>query len=86
MECKWEVITMEFITRLPKTMKQLDIIMVIVDNLSKVALFVNINSTHKVENIVNIFMREVSRFHGMPTVMELNRKLKFTLNIWKGIF
>jgi hypothetical protein len=31
-EWKWEVVTMDFITKLPRTMKQHDSIMVVVDN------------------------------------------------------
>jgi hypothetical protein len=42
---KWETISMDFITRLPKATKQKDSIMSIVDNLSKVAHFIPVKST-----------------------------------------
>jgi hypothetical protein len=42
---KWELISMDFITSLPKTAKQHDVIMVVVDKLSKEAYFIPIKST-----------------------------------------
>jgi hypothetical protein len=59
-EWKWEVVTIDFITKLPRTNKQHDSIMVVVDNLTKVALFIPVKLTHKATNIVDIYMREIS--------------------------
>ena len=42
---KWEVISMDFITGLPKIVKQHDSIMVVVDRLTKVAHFIPVKST-----------------------------------------
>lgn len=56
---KWEVITLDFITGLPGSKRSNDSIMVIVDNLSKVARFIPVKSTFKVVHIVDIFMKEV---------------------------
>jgi hypothetical protein len=86
LEWKWEVITMDFIIGLPKTIKQHDAIMVVVDKLSKVAHFIPIKSTYKVVNIAEIFMREIFRLHGMPTTIISDRDPKFTSNFWKGLF
>jgi hypothetical protein len=41
-EWKWETISMDFITGLPKTIKQHDAIMVVVDKLSKETHFIPI--------------------------------------------
>jgi hypothetical protein len=38
LEWKWDMVTMDFITELPKTRKQHDSIMVMVDNLTKAAI------------------------------------------------
>jgi hypothetical protein len=48
---------MDFITRLPKTSKQNDAIMVVVDKLSKVTHIVPVNSTCKEIDVSNIFMK-----------------------------
>jgi hypothetical protein len=65
-EWKLEVVTMDFITRFPKTGKQHDSIMVVVENLTKAAHFIPLKTTHKVANVFDIFMREISRLHGIP--------------------
>ena len=50
-EKKWEVITIYFITKFPRTTRQHNSIMVVVDKLSKVAHFVPIKTTHTTTNI-----------------------------------
>jgi hypothetical protein len=65
-EWKWEMISMDFITGLPKTVKQHDAIMVVVENLSKEAHFVPIKSTFKSIDVANVFMKEIFRLHGLP--------------------
>jgi hypothetical protein len=53
-EWKWEVVTMDFITKLPKITKQHDSIMVVVDKLTKASHFILVKLTHKATNIVDI--------------------------------
>jgi hypothetical protein len=52
-EWKWEVVTMDFITKLPRTNKQHDSIMVVVYKLTKNAHFILVKITHKATNIVS---------------------------------
>jgi hypothetical protein len=85
-EWKWEVVTMDFITKLPRTTKQHDSIMVVVDKLTKVAHFIPVKLTHKEINIVDIYMREIARLHGIPKTIVTDRDPKFTSNFWKGLF
>jgi hypothetical protein len=54
------VVTMDFITGLPRTNKQHDSIMVVVDKLTKAAHFIPLNTTHKEANVLYIYMREVA--------------------------
>jgi hypothetical protein len=56
-EWKWEVVTMYFITKFPRTAKQHDSIMVVVEKRTKAAHFIQVKSTHKATNIVEIYMR-----------------------------
>jgi hypothetical protein len=65
-EWKWEVVTMDFITKLPRTNKQHDSIMVVVDKLTKGAHFILVKLTPKEANIVDVYMRDISRLHGIP--------------------
>jgi hypothetical protein len=60
--------------------------MVVVDKLTKSTHFILVNTTHKVENIAKISMKEVSRLHGVPKTIVLDRDPKFTSNFCKGLF
>jgi hypothetical protein len=53
-ENKWEVITIDFITKFPRTTRQHDSIMVVVDKLTKDYHFVPIKTTHTTTNIAEI--------------------------------
>jgi hypothetical protein len=76
---------MDFITRLPYLTKQNDVIMVMVEKLSKSAHFMPINSTCKAIDISNVFMKEIFRLHGMPKEIVSDRDTKFTSNFWKSL-
>jgi hypothetical protein len=53
-------VTMDFITGLPRTNKQHDSIMVVVDKLTKAAHFIPLKTTHTTSNVVDIYMREIA--------------------------
>jgi hypothetical protein len=57
---KWEVVTMDFIMGLPRTGKLHELIMVVVEKLTKDAHFIQLKTTHKEANVVDIFMKEVA--------------------------
>jgi hypothetical protein len=85
-EWKWEVVPMDFITGFPRTSKQHDAIMVVVDKLTKAAHFIPTKTTHKETNVVDIYMREVARLHGIPKKIMSDRDPKITSKFWKGLF
>jgi hypothetical protein len=60
--------------------------MVVVDKLTKDAHFIPLKTTHKVTNVVDIYMREVERLHGIPKTIVSDRDPKFTSMFWKGLF
>jgi transposase InsO family protein len=80
------VVTMDFITKLPMTIKQHDSIMVVVDKLTKAAHFIFVKKTPNTTNIVDIYLKEVARLHGIPKAIVSDRDSKFTSNFWKGLF
>jgi hypothetical protein len=84
-EWKWEFVIMDFITKLPRTNKWHDLIMVVVDKLTKASHFIPVKITHKVAN-VDIYMRSVAQLHGIPKTIVFDRDPKFTSNFWKGLF
>jgi hypothetical protein len=50
-EKKWEVVTIDFITKFPRTTRQHDLVMVVVDKLTKSARFVPVKMIHTTANI-----------------------------------
>jgi hypothetical protein len=85
-EWKWEVVTMDFIMGFPRTGKMHDSIMVVVDKLTKIVHKIPLKTTHKVADVVDIFMKEVARLHGIPKTIVSDRDPKFTSNFWKGLY
>jgi len=85
LEWKWEEISMDFIIGLPMIVRH-DSIMVVVDKLTKSEHFIPVKSTHKIDDIARIFMKEIFRLHGLPNAIILDRDVKFTSNFWKGLF
>jgi hypothetical protein len=83
---KWEIVTMDFITRLLRTSKLHDLIMVVVDKFTKASHFIPLKTTHKVAEVADIFMKEVAQLHGIPKTIVSDRDPKFTSNFWKGLF
>ena len=58
--------------------------MVVVDELTKEAHFILVNSMHKTGDIAKIFMKEIFKLHGFPKAIVSDRDVKFTSNFWKG--
>ena len=60
--------------------------MVVIDKISKSAHFIPIKSTYKSINIVEIFMKEMFKLHGIPITVISDRDVKFTSTFWKELF
>nr|GEU92449.1 reverse transcriptase domain-containing protein [Tanacetum cinerariifolium] len=59
-------ITMDFVTKLPKSSKGYDTIWVIVDRLTKSAIFIPIRETDPMDKLARIYLKEVVTRHGSP--------------------
>ncbi|GKD21463.1 putative reverse transcriptase domain-containing protein, partial [Tanacetum coccineum] len=57
---KWDNITMDFITKLPKSLQGYDTIWMIVDRLTKSAIFVPIRETDPMEKLARMYLKEVT--------------------------
>nr|GEU30967.1 putative reverse transcriptase domain-containing protein [Tanacetum cinerariifolium] len=58
-EWKWDNITMDFVMKLPKSSQGYDTIWVIVDRLTKSAIFVPMRKTDHMETLARIYLKEV---------------------------
>ncbi|GKD41493.1 putative reverse transcriptase domain-containing protein [Tanacetum coccineum] len=82
---KWEKITMEFVTKLPKTINDYDTIWVIVDRLTKSAHFLPMRETDPIERLMKLYMKEVVTRHGVPISIISDRDGRFTSLFWKAL-
>ncbi|KAL5556030.1 hypothetical protein UlMin_038266 [Ulmus minor] len=82
---KWEQITMDFVVGLPKTTKSHDAIWVIVDRLTKSAHFIPIKMTYSLEQLAELYVREVVRLHGVPKAIISDRDARFTSKFWRSV-
>ncbi|GKD30070.1 putative reverse transcriptase domain-containing protein [Tanacetum coccineum] len=82
---KWDNITMDFITKLPKSSQGYDTIWVIVDRLTKSVIFVPMRETDPMEILAIMYLKEVVTRHGMPVLIICNRDPRFVLNFWRSL-
>ncbi|GJU37557.1 putative reverse transcriptase domain-containing protein [Tanacetum coccineum] len=82
---KWERITMDFITKLPKTSTRHDAIWVIVDRLTKSAHFIPIRATDSMETLTRLYIKEIVSRHGVPISIISDRDSHFTSRFWQSL-
>ncbi|KAA0025885.1 ty3-gypsy retrotransposon protein [Cucumis melo var. makuwa] len=82
---KWESVSMDFITGLPKTLKGYTVIWVVVDRLTKSAHFILGKSTYTASKWGQLYMTEIVRLHGVPVSIVSDRDARFTSKFWKGL-
>ncbi|KAL0546911.1 hypothetical protein IC582_016830 [Cucumis melo] len=84
-EWKWENVSMDFITGLPRTLRGFTVIWVVVDRLTKSAHFVPGKSTYTASKWARLYMSEIVRLHGVPVSIVSDRDARFTSKFWKGL-
>ncbi|GJY10593.1 putative nucleotidyltransferase, ribonuclease H [Tanacetum coccineum] len=72
-EWKWDKITMDFITKLPRSKSGHDTIWVIVDRLTKSAHFLAIREDYSTEKLAKIFVDEIVFRHEVLVLIILDR-------------
>ncbi|GJW44209.1 putative reverse transcriptase domain-containing protein [Tanacetum coccineum] len=82
---KWERITMDFVTKLPKTSSGHDTIWVIVDRLTKSAHFIPTRETNSMETLTRLYIKEIVLQHGVPISIISNRDSHFTSRFWQSM-
>nr|GEV28572.1 reverse transcriptase domain-containing protein [Tanacetum cinerariifolium] len=63
---KWDNITMDFVTKLPRTSSGYDTIWVIVDRLTKSAHFLPMREDDSMDKLTKLYLKEVVTRHGIP--------------------
>nr|GEY29336.1 putative reverse transcriptase domain-containing protein [Tanacetum cinerariifolium] len=87
-EWKWEKITMDLVTKLPKSSSGHDAIWVVVDRLTKSAHFLPIREDYKTEKLARIYINEIVARHGVPVSIisdsDVGDRVLLKVSPWKG--
>ncbi|GKC89860.1 putative reverse transcriptase domain-containing protein [Tanacetum coccineum] len=81
---KWDNITMDFVTKLPRTQSGNDTIWVIVDRLTKSAHFLPMRETDPMDKLARLYLKEVVTRHGIPVSIICDRDPRFASNFWRS--
>ncbi|GJW56139.1 reverse transcriptase domain-containing protein [Tanacetum coccineum] len=84
-EWKWEKITMDLVTKLPRSSSGYDAIWVIVDRLTKSAHFLPIREDFKTEKLARIYINEIVARHGVPVSIISDRDGRFASHLWQAL-
>ena len=84
-EWKWDKLSMDFITGLPRTRSGYDSIWVVVDRLTKVAHFIPVKTTYTSAKLAKIYMTRIVCLHGVPRTIVSDRGTQFTSKFWNQL-
>ncbi|GJX66951.1 reverse transcriptase domain-containing protein [Tanacetum coccineum] len=82
---KWDNITMDFVTKLPNSSQGYDTIWVIIDRLTKSAIFMPMREIDPMEKLERMYLKEVVTRHGIPVLIICNRDPRFASNFWRTL-
>ncbi|GKC21344.1 putative reverse transcriptase domain-containing protein [Tanacetum coccineum] len=82
---KWERITMDFVSGLPRTPSGYDTIWVIVDRLTKSAHFLPMKKTDTMEKLTQLYLKEIVCRLGVSISIISNQDSHFTSRFWKSL-
>nr|GFD08648.1 putative reverse transcriptase domain-containing protein [Tanacetum cinerariifolium]GFD08729.1 putative reverse transcriptase domain-containing protein [Tanacetum cinerariifolium] len=73
-----EGITMDFVTKLPRTSSGHDTISVIVDRLTKSTYFLPMRKDYKMDRLARLYLNEIIARHGVQILILSDRDSRFT--------
>ncbi|GJU78777.1 putative reverse transcriptase domain-containing protein [Tanacetum coccineum] len=71
--------------KLPKSSQGYDTIWVIVDRLTKSAIFIPMRETDPLEKLARMYLKEVVTRHGIPVSIICDRDPRFASNFWRSL-
>jgi hypothetical protein len=81
----WKSIGMDFLGPIPESHNGNNMILVVIDRLTKMAHFTPTKSTVTSSQVADLFLENIFRYHGMPENIVSDRDPKFTANFWKNL-
>ncbi|GKE19834.1 putative reverse transcriptase domain-containing protein [Tanacetum coccineum] len=82
---KWDNITMDFVTKLPKSSQGYDTIWVIVDRFTKFAIFTPMRETNSMDKLARMYLKEVVTRHGILVSIICDHDPRFASNFRRSL-
>jgi hypothetical protein len=82
---KWDDISMDFNVGLSLTACKYNSIWVIVDQLTKSAHFIPVNTSYSVQKYAEIYIAHVLCLHGVPKMIVSDRGSQFVAHFWEQL-
>ncbi|GKB13285.1 putative reverse transcriptase domain-containing protein [Tanacetum coccineum] len=84
-EWKWEGITMDFKTKLPRTSSRHETIWVIMDRLTKFSHFLPIRKDYKMDKLARLYLNEIVARHGLLISIISDHDSRLTSRFWQSM-
>jgi hypothetical protein len=84
-EWKWDSISMDFVSGLPRTSSNCEAIWVVVDRLTKCAHFIPMRMDYSMERLAKLYIERIVCLHGILSSIVSDRDPRFTLRFWEGL-
>ena len=81
----WDVVTTDFLTELPTSAKGNNMVLVIVDKLSKRAIFIPTHKDVTAPEVAQLFQDHLFTKHGTPITIISDRDPKFQARYWRSL-
>ena len=83
---RWEEVSLDFVTGLPRTARGHDAVLVVVDRFTKWAYFIPTQTTVDAKGTAELFHEWIFSRHGMPKGIVSDRDPRFTSHFWRALF
>ena len=81
----WESIGMDNLRPVSKSASGKDVILIVIDRLTKMARFIPTYSSIINKGIANLFLQEIFRHHELPSNIVSDRDPRFTTKFWEAL-
>ena len=81
----WQSIGIDYLGPLPKSQNGKDMILVVIDRLTKMAHFISTVSTITSQQTAELMLEHIFRYHGLPENIVSDRDPKFTAKFWQSL-
>ncbi len=82
---KWMDISMDFVTGLPRTTRNKDAILTVVDRCTKMTHLIPLNVMSSAADVAALFLKEIWRLHGVPRSIVSDRDGRFVSAFWQEL-